>query len=507
VTDATGGSSLSTEIPEDRVPEYEDDLPEAPPAEGVRILGAEEAQAAVEGGPDRPRPEEPPRRRRRSAPPEDVQPAARFPLPADRLPGEGPAPDVRPAPPAAAGEPSGPVPLPHWTEPPTGEVPMIADEPGDEEVWQSTNQPRFRSDVGDWNDIDFDLGDGGEGDDTTAMGALVDVPEVDEDEEFAAQVAARRAPARRSRSKPSRSRGRATRGAAPSPFPTIEDETEAPHVSASPRVTPVPDDMMTRVITGAVLAGVAILAFLIGRAGTAVLASVIVAACAFELFEGFRRAGFQPATLLALLGSLSMVGIAYNHGERAYPLVTAVVVGFTLFWYLAKVVHARPMVNAAVTIFGFSYVGLLGGFAGLLLVFPDGVGMVIGLVLCVVSYDVVGYFVGSRLGHRPLMPDISPNKTLEGLAGGMAASVVMGLAIAVVNLHPWTSLGDGFLLGLIVAVFAPLGDLVESMLKRDLGLKDFGTILPGHGGVLDRFDALLFCLPAVYYLVVALGLT
>jgi len=238
-----------------------------------------------------------------------------------------------------------------------------------------------------------------------------------------------------------------------------------------------------------------------------VLVTVIVAAAAFELFEGFRRAGFQPATLLALLGSLSMVGIAYNHGERAFPLVSAVVIAFTLFWYLAKVVHARPMVNAAVTIFGFSYVGLLGGFAGLLLVFPDGVGMIVGLALCAVAYDVAGYFVGTRMGHRPLMPDVSPNKTLEGLAGGMAASVVMGILIAIVGLHPWNDLGHGLLLGIVVAVFAPLGDLVESMLKRDLGLKDFGTILPGHGGVLDRFDAMLFCLPAVYYLVVALGIT
>jgi phosphatidate cytidylyltransferase len=336
------------------------------------------------------------------------------------------------------------------------------------------------------------------------MGALVDVPDVDDDEEFAAQVAARRAPARRTRTRPTRTRNRA---AAASRFPTIGDETDAPHVTASPRVTPPGDDLATRVITGAVLAGVALLAFLIGRAGTAVLVTVIVAAAAFELFEGFRRAGFQPATLLALLGSLSMVGIAYNHGERAFPLVSAVVIAFTLFWYLAKVVHARPMVNAAVTIFGFSYVGLLGGFGGLLLVFPDGVGMIIGLVLCAVSYDVAGYFVGSRLGRRPLMPDVSPNKTLEGLAGGMAASVVMGIIIAIVGLHPWNDLGHGLLLGLVVAVFAPLGDLVESMLKRDLGLKDFGTILPGHGGVLDRFDAMLFCLPAVYYLVVALGLT
>ncbi len=141
------------------MPDFDDEIAEPPPAEGVRILGAEEAQAAVEGGPDRARPEEPPRRRRRSAPPDDIQPAARFPLPADRLPGDAPGPSPRPAPapaPPSAGEPSGSTPLPHWTEPATGEVPMIADEPGDEEVWASaSNQPRFRSDAGDWGDGDF----------------------------------------------------------------------------------------------------------------------------------------------------------------------------------------------------------------------------------------------------------------------------------------------------------------------------------------------------------------
>jgi phosphatidate cytidylyltransferase len=391
---------------------------------------------------------------------------------------------------------------------------MIADEPGDEEVWAAAgNQPRFRSDAGEWGEGDFDLGDDSLHDETTAMGALVEIPDVDEDEEFAAEVAARRAPARRTRTKPPRTARRsAAASAAASPYPTIDDETDAaPGGVASgggggSRMLPTRDDLPTRVITGAILAAVALLAFVIGRAGTAVLVTVIVAAAAFELFEGFRRAGFQPATLLGLLGSLSLVGIAYNHGERAFPLVSAVVVGFTLFWYLAKVVHARPMVNAAVTIFGFAYVGILGGFAGLLLVFPDGVGMIIGLVLCAVSYDVAGYFVGSRMGHRPLMPDVSPNKTVEGLLGGMAASVLMGAIIGVITLAPWDSIGNGLLLGIVVAIFAPLGDLVESMLKRDLGLKDFGTLLPGHGGVLDRFDAMLFCLPAVYYLVVARGL-
>ena len=239
------------------------------------------------------------------------------------------------------------------------------------------------------------------------------------------------------------------------------------------------------------------------------LVTVIVAAAAFELFEGFRRAGFQPATLIGLLG----LAVAW----WASPTTTASgrsrwsarsCSRFTLFWYLAKVVHARPDGERRGHDLGFAYIGVLGGFAGLLLVYPDGVGMIIGLVLCAVGYDVAGYFVGSRMGRRPLVPDVSPNKTVEGLARrAWRRRSFMGAIIAQSSACTrGTRSSNGLLLGLVVAIFAPLGDLCESMLKRDLGLKDFGTLLPGHGGVLDRFDAMLFCLPAVYYLVVARGI-
>jgi phosphatidate cytidylyltransferase len=488
------------------VSQSDDERPEAPPSEGVRIIGAEEAQSAAESGPVRP-PEQP---RRRPAPP-GVQPAARFPLPGDRLPEnlqtERPAPTPAPAP-SQAPDPGASVPLPHWTEPPTGEVPMISGDDYDDDLWATGPQPRFRAEGGVWGDEDAEHFES-LGDDTTAMGALVDEPHVDEDEEFAAQVAARRAPSRRGRGRePRGARGAAPAAAAAAPGPGDSDAPgprPGPPRSAAPG--PARDDLPTRVITAVVLLGVALLAFAIGRAATAVLVTVILTAAAFELFEALRKAGFQTATLVALLGCAAITGVAYNHGERAFPLVGALVIGFTLFWYLFKVVHARPMVNSAVTIFGFAYIGILGGFAGLLLVFPDGIGMVAGLLLCVMGYDVAGYFVGSRMGRRPLMPDVSPNKTVEGLVGGMIGSVVVALVIGgLFKLHPWDSVSNAFLLGVVVAVFAPLGDLVESMLKRDLGLKDFGTILPGHGGVLDRFDAILFCLPAVYYLVVARGI-
>jgi phosphatidate cytidylyltransferase len=476
------------------VPDDDFDQQTPPPSEGVRIIGADEAQAIVEGS-DRPDPEAP--SRRRSAPP-DVRPAARFPLPADRGL-DVPTPRPTPAPPPTA-DPTGPLPLPHWTEPPTGEVPQLAGEPeppdDDDDIWAGVQAPRFRSDAGAYSDSDF--GDDPLHDDTTALGALVDMPELDDDEVFAAEVAARRAPERRARS-----RARGSRGAAAAAGTGYGGDAPAP----SPRRAGATDDLTTRVVTAAILTAVALLAFAIGRAATAVLVTVIVAAAALELFDGLRRAGFQPATLIGLLGSAAMVGIAYNYGERAFPLVGVIVLAFTLFWYLAKVVHARPMVNAAVTLLGYTYVGVLGGFAGLLLAFPDGVGMLIGLVLCAVAYDVVGYVVGSRMGRRALAPDVSPNKTIEGLVAGMGAAILTGAIVSqIFGLHPWNAFSNGLLLGIVVAIFAPLGDLCESMLKRDLGLKDFGTLLPGHGGVLDRFDAMLFCLPAVYYLVVARGL-
>ena len=102
-----------------------------------------------------------------------------------------------------------------------------------------------------------------------------------------------------------------------------------------------------------------------------------------------------------------------------------------------------------------------------------------------------------------MAPNISPNKTWEGFAGGAVACVLS--AIVVAQIHPWTA-GSAIALAVLVAVVAPLGDLAESMVKRDIGVKDMGSILPGHGGVLDRFDAMLFVLPGVYYLVELLDL-
>ncbi len=131
----------------------------------------------------------------------------------------------------------------------------------------------------------------------------------------------------------------------------------------------------------------------------------------------------------------------------------------------------------------------------------NGVGMLLAAVLITVGYDTGGLLVGRLMGRTPLS-SVSPNKTMEGLLGGMAISFLTGV-IVVGQITPFGQdpgdLGTAFVLGLVGALAAPLGDLSESMLKRDLGVKDMGSVLPGHGGFLDRFDALLFVLPATYF--------
>jgi phosphatidate cytidylyltransferase len=250
-----------------------------------------------------------------------------------------------------------------------------------------------------------------------------------------------------------------------------------------------------------------VLFLLLAKAGPRFLlvyAAAVVLACAAELFAVLRRAGYRPATLLGLVATLSLFVGAYSKGERALPLVMVLVVVFSMLWYLSGVMLGRPTINVAVTLLGFTWTGFLGAYAALLLRpssyahHRDGVALLLGAVLCTVANDVGAYGFGRTFGRTPLAPTISPNKTLEGYLGGMLCTVLVGAGL-VSRIHPF-SVAKGFWLAVGIAMVAPLGDLCESMIKRDIGVKDMGSLLPGHGGVMDRFDALLFGLPTAYYL-------
>jgi len=262
--------------------------------------------------------------------------------------------------------------------------------------------------------------------------------------------------------------------------------------------------------TGVVLLLVVVVAFRLGTVPAAIISTGVLFLAAAEAFAAFRKAGYQPATLLGLLASVSLMVATYNKGQAALPLVLVLLVAFTLLWFMGGVQPgADPVQGTGSTLFVFCWVGVLGSFAALLLnpnLFPDrhGIAFLLGAIITSVACDVGALVVGNRIGRHPLAPTISPNKTWEGVIGGAVASVLAAV-IVVHFIHPWT-LGKAVALGVVVAVVSPIGDLCESLVKRQLGVKDMGRLLPGHGGLLDRIDGLLFVLPATYYLVKAVHL-
>ena len=269
-------------------------------------------------------------------------------------------------------------------------------------------------------------------------------------------------------------------------------------------------DMRVAIGSGLLLGVIGLICFAVGTVATLAITTVIVLLATAEGYAAFRRAQYHPATLLGLVAVLSLMIETYNKGVAALPLVLVLLVAGSFIWYLARVEPAAdPASGMLSTVFIFVWVGAFGSFAALLLnpnLFPDrhGIAFILAAVIVTVTDDVASLLVGSAIGKHPLAPSISPNKSWEGLIGGALAAILVSVVV-VHFIHPWT-VSKALIYGVVVAIVAPLGDLSQSMIKRHLGLKDMGRLLPGHGGVLDRFDGLLFVLPATYFVVKALHL-
>lgn len=269
-------------------------------------------------------------------------------------------------------------------------------------------------------------------------------------------------------------------------------------------------DMRVAIGSGLLLGAIGLICFAVGTVATLVFATLVVLLATAEGYAAFRRAQYHPATLLGLVAVLSLMIETYNKGVAALPLVLVLLVAGSFIWYLARVEPAAdPASGMMSTVFVFVWIGAFGSFAALLLdpnLFPNrhGIAFILAAVIVTVTDDVVSLLVGSAMGRHQLAPSISPNKSWEGLIGGSLAAILVSVVV-VHFIHPWT-VSKALLYGVVVAIVAPLGDLSQSMVKRHLGLKDMGRLLPGHGGVLDRFDGLLFVLPATYFVVKALHL-
>jgi phosphatidate cytidylyltransferase len=216
--------------------------------------------------------------------------------------------------------------------------------------------------------------------------------------------------------------------------------------------------------------------------GAAVLVSVV------ELTRALRAGDARPPLVPVLVGSVAMVALAWSRGATGLVVAFLLTVLAVLAWRLADG-PAGYLRDASTGVLVALYVPLLAGFAVLLLVPDDGVTRVILFIATVVGNDVGGYTAGVLFGKHPMAPTVSPKKSWEGMGGSVLACVLIATPIVTLALDgPWWG---GVAFGAALAVSATVGDLGESLIKRDLGIKDMGNLLPGHGGLMDRMDSLL----------------
>jgi phosphatidate cytidylyltransferase len=218
---------------------------------------------------------------------------------------------------------------------------------------------------------------------------------------------------------------------------------------------------------------------------------------AWELIRAFEVRGFRIAPLPLFVGGLAILVTTYVWGAGALIVTFALTAMVTLLWRLPEGQNGYVR-DVMAGLFAAAYVPFLGGFAALMLADHDGPDRVLAFIAVTVASDIGGYFAGSFLGRHKMAPAISPKKTWEGFTGSAATCMACGALLL-----PWLLHGawwQGVIVGAAAVCAATLGDLVESMIKRDLGIKDMGTLLPEHGGVLDRLDSLLFTVPVVWLL-------
>ncbi len=226
-----------------------------------------------------------------------------------------------------------------------------------------------------------------------------------------------------------------------------------------------------------------------------VVATVGVCIGSWELTNAMRRSGVRVPVFPAVLGCAGMLTSAYFSGGEALAVAFMLSCALIMMWRGSESVDGA----AADVTGGFlvaAYPSLLAGFAMLLLAAPDGAWRSFTFMCVTVASDIGGYAVGVLAGRHPMAPTISPKKSWEGFAGSVAACVLVGVICVTLGLHApaWV----GVVLGVLVAAAATLGDLLESSLKRDLGIKDMSSFLPGHGGFMDRLDSLVVTAPVVW---------
>ena len=273
-----------------------------------------------------------------------------------------------------------------------------------------------------------------------------------------------------------------------------------------PRSEPPPkkprrrSDLLSRILVAIPLA-VATIIF-IGLGGLA-FQLFIIAAGLICIHECYRLlAAWRPVSVVGFAALAAMVFAARSGGQGGVLEVAVATLPVTV---LIVLLAEQPRATVAIggTLLGIYWIGLALGHVELLRQLPHGSGVLIDVLVGTFVGDTAAYAGGRLFGRRKLAPRVSPGKTVEGLVCGMLGAI---LAVFIAGLYQtWLTQGDALLLGVAVALFGPLGDLFESLVKREAGVKDAGTLFGAHGGALDRLDAAMFTVVAGYYIWLAVG--
>jgi phosphatidate cytidylyltransferase len=279
--------------------------------------------------------------------------------------------------------------------------------------------------------------------------------------------------------------------------PAQPEKTPPPGTSGAKKASRAGRDLPKAIASGVVLAVAIILSLAFWSPAFMFIVGAAVVVAVWEMHQGLSTRGIDIPQEPLTLGGVVMVVVAFVFGAPALVTATAVTALVTMLWLLRRGVDGYVQ-NATASVFTLIYIPFLGSFVALLLAEDEGVKAILTFVIVTVASDIGGYVAGVLLGKHPMAPVISPKKSWEGFAGSALACVVAGYVLVVYVLEGewWV----GVTLGVITVVMATLGDLCESVMKRDLGIKDMSHIIPGHGGLMDRLDSLLATAPPIWLL-------
>jgi phosphatidate cytidylyltransferase len=260
-----------------------------------------------------------------------------------------------------------------------------------------------------------------------------------------------------------------------------------------------------RLITASILIPVSFAFIFLGSWFYLFFVTVILAIAAWEYWQMYLKGGYAPNAPLLFAAIIFLTFMRYQYGFNGSDIILAggVMLAMAFHTISYELGHENTSIDFGITMGGMLYIGWLGSYFISLRFIPDGLWWILLVIPTVAIADGGAYFIGSKFGRNKMSPRVSPKKTWEGYLGGVIFSLIGGSLLGMVlhNQAPEITMVNGLIIGAVLGIITPLGDLGESMLKRQFNIKDSSSLLPGHGGFMDRIDSHLWAACIGYYLI------